>query len=208
MKKLLLATALLTIATAAHASLRDDQDRLDALEEACRAPGGPNAETDKACADVDKLTKELDARGYCVYGHGVIGRKGKGHCYAMKLPASPHASWNTRFALPKVPLPAEMLGSWCLDESASRNDNVSYYNRGEDCVYNAPLHIRPDGWSEMWDNCPFTKVEKEPNGGYLIYSYCEILAEGDGHGIGKYFSEHSEYRLEDGLLVITKVPEK
>jgi hypothetical protein len=75
----------------AHANPFDDTRRLDTLNNACRAPGSIYAggegtsESNKACDDVDKLTKSLEARGFCVYGHGVIGIKGKGyHCYRIK----------------------------------------------------------------------------------------------------------------------------
>jgi hypothetical protein len=40
----------------------------------------------KACAAVDVLVKKLNAQGYCIYGHGVVGRssKDKKHCYEIK----------------------------------------------------------------------------------------------------------------------------
>jgi hypothetical protein len=120
-----------------------------------------------------------------------------------------HANWDTRFKLPAVQLPAEMIGLWCMEDSENPH-KVARYNRIEDeekCTGgNPPLHVRPDGWEEMWDNCPFTTIEKSP-GGYTIYSRCEMLAEGDGHGIGQYFTVHMEYRLEDGQLVVTELPE-
>src|SRR5262245_37482987 len=127
----------------------------------------------------------------------------------LVLPASAHAGWNTRFALPTTPLPKEMIGTWCNDEEANKEYRVTYYSRRDECLHlEVPLIVRLDGWSEVMDNCPFTKIEKALNGAYLIYSYCEMLAEGDGHGIGKYFSEHMEYRIaENGQLVVTQIPE-
>jgi hypothetical protein len=113
------------------------------------------------------------------------------------------ADWHTRFPLPATRLPKAMLGYWCAGEGPGTEDNVTIYVRAkgpEDCVYNGPTHIRPDGYSESWDNCPFTKVEKSP-GGYLIYSHCEILAEGDGHGIGKYTDQRFELRIDKGRLI-------
>jgi hypothetical protein len=98
-----------------------------------------------------------------------------------------------------------MMGYWCSNDGIhyTRNDGEHF----ENCP-DGPLYIRPDGWSQMWDNCPFTKIEKEPNGAYLIYSHCEMLAEGDGHRLGKYFSVHMEYRIaENGQLVVTQIPE-
>ena len=93
MKTTLLAgiTALLAASTSAYATVLDDQRRLDKLENTCRGAGGPTSETDKACDAVDKLAKDLQARGYCVYGHGVIGIKGKGdHCYTIKALNRPY----------------------------------------------------------------------------------------------------------------------
>jgi hypothetical protein len=128
----------------------------------------------------------------------------------LALPASAHAGWNTRFALPTTPLPKEMMGYWCYEDSKSKAGESWYSRTDIDHIDDKceALEVRPDGWSALWDNCPFTKIEKAPNGAYLIYSYCEMLAEGDGHGIGKYFSEHMEYRIaENGQLVVTQIPE-
>jgi hypothetical protein len=134
----------------------------------------------------------------------------------LAFSTSVHADWNTRFKLPDAPLPKEMLGTWCLDETAdnerlqkTQEYNTTYYTRRDECLnLEVPLIVRPDGYDEVWDNCPFTKVEKEPNGGYLIYSYCEFLSEGGGHGMGEYFSKHMEYRIaENGQLVVTQIPE-
>jgi hypothetical protein len=119
-----------------------------------------------------------------------------------------HANWNTRFPLPSVALPQEMIGYWCYADSI---DNAAHYTRsesGNDCA-DTTLEVRPDGWSEVWDNCPFTTVEEGPDSSYLIYSYCEYLAEGNGQGFGEYFSRHEEYHIaENGQLVVTQIPEK
>jgi hypothetical protein len=120
-----------------------------------------------------------------------------------------HANWDTVFPLPEVQLPKEMMGYWCQIESDNQISRYTKADGPEECErkLSDTLQVRPYGWDEVWDHCPFTKVEKEPNGAYLIYSYCEMLAEGDGHGIGQYFSEHFEYRMEDGQLVVTQIPE-
>jgi hypothetical protein len=123
-----------------------------------------------------------------------------------------HADWQTMFPLPKVPLPREMMGEWCFNDTANDNllrsgqYNVFYYFRN--CSENdEKLFIRPDCYDEVWDNCPFTNVEKEMNGGYLIYTYCEYLSEGDGSGRGVYFSKHFEYYMDGDQLVVRKIPE-
>jgi hypothetical protein len=119
-----------------------------------------------------------------------------------------HADGNTRFPLPNVPMPEEMLGDWCLDSSGG---GVSHYARPEDekeGCHEQALTIRPDGWDEVWDNCPFTKVTKEADGVYLIYSRCEILSESTGHGNGSYFIVNQEYQIaENGQLIVRLVPE-
>jgi hypothetical protein len=125
-----------------------------------------------------------------------------------------HAGWNTRFALPSVPLPKEMLGNWCNNEEENfriqkkTGDDATYYTKRDECLEReTPLIVRPDGWNEVWDNCPFTNVTEETNGAYLIYSQCEILAEGDGHGLGRYFTVNMEYQIINGQLVVRSVPE-
>jgi hypothetical protein len=56
-----------------------------ALNDVCRGPG-PTAQTDAACAARDRLSDELVDRGFCIYGHGVIGvySRDKRHCYERK----------------------------------------------------------------------------------------------------------------------------
>jgi len=41
---------------------------------------------EQTCAAADKLAEKLEARGYCIYGHGVVGvsSKDKKHCYERK----------------------------------------------------------------------------------------------------------------------------
>jgi hypothetical protein len=43
-------------------------------------------ETAKICAAADVVKEKLKAKGYCVYGHGEVGRssKDKKHCYYLK----------------------------------------------------------------------------------------------------------------------------
>jgi hypothetical protein len=123
-----------------------------------------------------------------------------------------HADWDTRFPLPSVQLPQEMLGEWCLGlgkEETSDGSTLYFRKEGEEeCIHGQQLTVRPDGWDEVWDNCPFTKITKEANGVYLIYSRCEMLAEGDGRGLGSYFIVNQEYEIdEDGGLVVRQVPE-
>jgi hypothetical protein len=87
MKTLLLAAvALIAISVPAHAgTLPDDVSRWYALNEICRS-AGTSDEIDKACDLTRRLSKDLVARGYCIYGHGVIGRysKNKRHCYERR----------------------------------------------------------------------------------------------------------------------------
>jgi hypothetical protein len=86
MKRLFLTlTAFAFASTTALAGVIDDQRQLDKLTEACREA---SSETDQACVAVQKLTSDLKARGYCVYGHGVIGRAARGHCYEIKVISS------------------------------------------------------------------------------------------------------------------------
>jgi hypothetical protein len=126
-----------------------------------------------------------------------------------------HADWNTRFPLPSVLLPQEMIGTWCLDEEANARmqtktgENDYYYAKRDKCSEReVALTIRPDGWDELWDNCPFTKVTKEADGVYLIYSRCEMLAEGDGHGLNNYFIVNQEFQIaQNGQLIVKLVPE-
>jgi hypothetical protein len=121
------------------------------------------------------------------------------------------ADRNSRFPLPAVPIPTGIIGMWCATERRPDDEGgVTIYNKiekEEECQYEAPLVIRPDGYEEMWDNCPFTRVEKSP-GGYLVYTHCEMLAEGDGSGLGKYYDRLMEFRIDEyGHLTITEIPE-
>jgi hypothetical protein len=91
MKKLLLtgtvACALMT--TTASAAVIAEKDKKDALHleelhgQCVYGKAEDHPDTIKACAAADKLKKKLDARGYCFYGHGTVGRfsKNKKHCY-------------------------------------------------------------------------------------------------------------------------------
>lgn len=54
-----------------EAMVAKDQHRLDDLWNACRWSTGRKRA--HACAGVDKLAKDLDARGFCTYGRGIIG---------------------------------------------------------------------------------------------------------------------------------------
>src|SRR5262249_55144517 len=108
------------------------------------------------------------------------------------------AAWDTRFPLPNIQLPEEMIGTWCLDGKTRAEEGTSYYTKRDECPDDEEtLTIRPDGWDEVWDNCPFTKITKEADGVYLIYSRCEILSEGDGHGLGSYFIVNQEYQIAE-----------
>lgn len=90
MKKPLTIAAILLILTvpAFAASKKDMKDIRDweGLNGQC-VYGKPldHPVTIKACAAADKLKKKLTARGYCTYGHGVVGRSSKDgkHCYRI-----------------------------------------------------------------------------------------------------------------------------
>jgi hypothetical protein len=72
---------------AARASISEGitERSLEARNTACRVAAGTETENVKICNAVDQMIKELDGKGYCVYGHGAIGRKGRGnHCYTIK----------------------------------------------------------------------------------------------------------------------------
>jgi len=87
MKTLLAAAAIaFALGVSARATVIDDQRRLDVLTEACRGSGetGSLEEANKACIDEMKFEDDLKAHGYCVYGHGVIGRARGSHCYEIK----------------------------------------------------------------------------------------------------------------------------
>jgi hypothetical protein len=80
---LLAAVVLLAISASVHAgtALPDILTHWYTLNEECRSP-----EPGEACAARDKLSAKLVARGYCIYGHGVLGRysKDKRHCYERR----------------------------------------------------------------------------------------------------------------------------
>ena len=60
------------------------QEELDDLQGRCNGTDDVAAIT-KACDARDKLVGDLWDKGYCVYGHGVIGRRGHGdRCYKIK----------------------------------------------------------------------------------------------------------------------------
>jgi hypothetical protein len=77
-----IALVVISLGIARADTLSEDQRHLDALNSVCRAAGGPNSETEQACDAADKFAKHLETRGFCVYGHGVIGFQAKSHCYA------------------------------------------------------------------------------------------------------------------------------
>jgi hypothetical protein len=83
-----LSVAMLALAQAAPATLQQDIANFEMLNHQCfyGPPDQPEEDMNKACAAVDVLVKKLNAQGYCIYGHGVVGRssKDKKHCYEIK----------------------------------------------------------------------------------------------------------------------------
>lgn len=80
MKHIIAIVALLA-AVAPTAALDADARRWEQLNEICVYGSGQP----QICASADKLRQRLLARGYCTYGHGVVGRAGKGgRCFAIR----------------------------------------------------------------------------------------------------------------------------
>jgi hypothetical protein len=81
----------------------------------------------------------------------------------------------------QVTLPDIITGEWCVNEDT----HPVSYTRSEDCP-SYRLVIRKDGYSEMWDECVFDKIEQETHVSYLVHARCEAQAEGGGGGTGHF----------------------
>jgi hypothetical protein len=108
-----------------------------------------------------------------------------------------------------VTLPDTMLGTWCPIETGSTEDNsIFHYERTNDpsnCSDPA-LHVRKEGYTGFWDECVFDKIEPEGSA-YLVHMRCEAQSEGGGGGIGIFWTLNVEYKIVDGRLVVTMIPE-
>jgi hypothetical protein len=60
--------------------------------------------------------------------------------------------------------------------------------------------MRQDGFSEFWDECAFEKIEQEGSA-YLIHMSCE------DQETRVHFTLNEEYKIVDGRLVVTLIPE-
>jgi hypothetical protein len=85
---LIIATGLMLTTLAARAvAATPDIDKWETLNWQCVYSVKMMAEEiQKACTDAEVLAKKLMARGFCMYGHGVIGiaSKNRKHCYERK----------------------------------------------------------------------------------------------------------------------------
>ena len=85
MKSLIAAAMLLALTFPAHAAKADPKDfsLIDKWRDnfwVCR-----NTVEDKACAEEKRLQKKLNAKWYCTYGRGNVGRLSRDHkhCYEI-----------------------------------------------------------------------------------------------------------------------------
>jgi hypothetical protein len=104
--KALIAATLLLASTSAFAATAKPQDfpdirKWEKLHWLCVYSVFPDEKDDDArektrstmCATADKLEKKLTARGYCTYGHGVVGRTGKKYFYPGIDSAGTNSHW-------------------------------------------------------------------------------------------------------------------
>ena len=99
MKSLIVAAALLVLATSAFASprhptptqLKDIRAWEDA-HEACVYSIKPEV-IKKGCAMEARLLPKLKTQGFCFYGHGVVGRRGKKYWYPGFDAEGTNAHW-------------------------------------------------------------------------------------------------------------------
>ena len=99
MKPLIAAVALLMLATPAIASPRHptasqwrDIRALEDAHGACVYRTDPDA-VKKGCALETRLLPKLEAQGFCFYGHGTVGRRGKKYWYPGFDAEGTNAHW-------------------------------------------------------------------------------------------------------------------
>ena len=99
MKSLIAAVALLVLATPAFASPRHptpaqlrDIRAWETGNEACYYSIKPE-KVKKGCAAADRLRKKLEPQGFCFYGHGTVGRRGKKYWYPGFDAEGTNAHW-------------------------------------------------------------------------------------------------------------------
>ena len=83
MRSTTIAAVLLVLATPAFAVDRAAILKFEDLNGQCVYGKGEA----KTCAAAEKLGKKLKAGGYCIYGHGVVGRASRDgkHCYTISI---------------------------------------------------------------------------------------------------------------------------
>ena len=103
--KSLITAILLALTTSALASPRHptpaqwrDIRAFESLYGRCGGADDPANQPEhltKACVAASKLQKTLTAQGFCVYGHGEVGRAGGTHCYLLRRSraATPAQKW-------------------------------------------------------------------------------------------------------------------
>jgi hypothetical protein len=117
--KALIAATLLLASTSAFAATAKPQDfpdirKWEKLHWLCVYSVFPDEKADdarektrsKMCDAADKSEKKLTARGYCTYGHGVVGRTGKKYFYPGIDSAGTNSHW-TRHCYAITNHPAE-----------------------------------------------------------------------------------------------------
>ena len=105
-------------------------------------------------------------------------------------------------------LPDTIVGKkWCLDEDTFP-DPLTYHQvkSWEDC-HDAILVIQPTGDEYIWDKCIYDKIEQIASDVYHVHARCEAQAEGGSGGIGIFWCQNLEYKIVDGHLIVTQLPE-
>jgi hypothetical protein len=77
-----------------------------------------------------------------------------------------------------------MLGDWCTDLDLSKNGHHAYYRPWRRACEDVGPTIRPDGYSDKWNECKFKKITQTATG-WLATTHCEAMSEGNpAHKIG------------------------
>jgi hypothetical protein len=102
-------------------------------------------------------------------------------------------------------LPQSMLGTWCTDLDLSKNGHHAYCRPWRRACEDVGPTIRPDGYSDGWNECKFQKITQTATG-WLATTHCEAMSEGNpAHKIGISWDNQELYRInKDGYLVVDK----
>jgi hypothetical protein len=120
---------------------------------------------------------------------------------AARLPPLPVTPWTG----PSDPVPDGMLGEWCVNFEAS-DPNQQVYYRNRECTDS--IDLDPEGYIEVDGKCIFDRVQMINADTYWMHTRCEMLSEGDGHGLGKYYFQGVlEFQLLNRMLFIKRVTE-